>query len=87
MEETLQPLLDSGVPVGLVHDAAEVLELAQLRERGFFTEIEDPRAGHVRVPRTPFHAFVSDFPTRPAPELGEHDAQFGAELAQPISSR
>ena len=87
VEETLQPLLDSGVPVGLVQDAAEVLELPQLLERGFFSDLDDPRVGHLRIPRTPFHTFVSDFPTRPAPHLGEHDAQLDAELAQPLTSR
>ena len=85
VEETLQPLLDAGVPVGLVYDALEVLDLPQLDERQFFAEIDDPRVGAVRVPRTPFHAFVDKRPLQPAPALGEHDAELDTELAQAAS--
>ena len=81
VDETLQPLLDAGVPVGLVYDSLEVLELPQLDERGFFAELDDPAAGRIRVPKTPFHGFVEDVTLRPAPRLGEHNAELDDELA------
>lgn len=80
VEETLQPLLDAGVPVGLVYEALEVLELPQLQERRFFVDVDDPRAGGVRIPQTPFHGFEGALITRPAPRLGEHDEELDAEL-------
>ena len=87
VEETLQPLLDAGVPVGLVYDALEVLELPQLRERGLFASVDDPRAGPLRIPRTPFHGLGAERSVRPAPGLGEHNAELDAELgvaAEPL---
>ena len=81
VEETLQPLLDAGVPVGLVYDALEVLELPQLEEREFFAELDDPAAGPIRVPQTPFHGFVEGVRLQPAPRLGEHNAELADELA------
>ena len=86
VEETLQPLLDAGVPVGLVYDALEVLELPQLRERGLFAAVDDPRAGRIQLPRTPFHGFGAEESVRPAPLLGEHNAEIDAELSAPPES-
>lgn len=78
--ETLKPMLEKGIPVGLVYDALEVAELEQLRERGFFMSVEDPIAGPLRIPGTPWVAFVGEASLRAAPRLGEHDAEVEREL-------
>ena len=80
VEETLEPMLEKGIPVGLVYDALEVLELDQLEARGFFTTIVDPGAGSVRIPGTPWAAFVDGDPLDRAPNLGEHNAEIEREL-------
>ncbi len=84
--ETLEPMLEKGVPVGLVYDALEVLELEQLLERGFFVELDEPRVGPLRVPGTPWTSFVDQGPLGPAPGLGEHDADVERELQRDVAA-
>jgi crotonobetainyl-CoA:carnitine CoA-transferase CaiB-like acyl-CoA transferase len=63
------------VPFGLVPDMAELVELLPHRERGFFVELEHPRAGRVAVPGVPFKSNATEpRPYRP-PLLGEHNEQ------------
>ena len=80
VEETLEPMLEKGIPVGLVYDALEVLELDQLEARGFFSTIVDPEVGSVRIPGTPWTAFVDGISFERAPNLGEHNAEIETEL-------
>jgi crotonobetainyl-CoA:carnitine CoA-transferase CaiB-like acyl-CoA transferase len=80
VEETLEPMLEKGIPVGLVYDALEVLELGQLEARGFFSTIVDPEVGSVRIPGTPWTTFVGGVSFERAPNLGEHNAEIETEL-------
>ncbi len=68
------------VPFGLVPTMAQIPELLPHKERGFFVDLEHPRAGTVAVPGVPFRSTVTDSrPVRP-PLLGEHNAELTAEL-------
>ena len=68
-------------PVAFVHTLQDLLESAQLQARGYFREIDHPKAGHLTYPGPPFR--LSDVPWREgrAPMLGEHNQEiFCAEL-------
>jgi crotonobetainyl-CoA:carnitine CoA-transferase CaiB-like acyl-CoA transferase len=69
------------IPLGLVPSMAEIVALPPHRERGFFVELEHPRAGTVPVPGVPFRSSVTAArPYRP-PLLGEHNDEVLAECA------
>lgn len=64
------------VPFAMVYTPQDLAESVQLRERGFFTEVEHPRTGKVRYPGVPYN--FSETPAaapRPAPLLGEHNEE------------
>lgn len=56
-EEILQACLAHKIPGAPVYDIAEVTQHAQLRERGFFAELETP-AGIVKVPGNPYRGLA-----------------------------
>ena len=60
------------MPFGYVADFAEVLSSPQMTARGFFEDVEHPKAGKHRLPRGPFVG--EDVPWRlsAAPLVGEH---------------
>jgi crotonobetainyl-CoA:carnitine CoA-transferase CaiB-like acyl-CoA transferase len=64
-----------GTPAAPVHDVAEVLAWPQLRARGFFEEIEHPRAGRLKVPTAPYRLSRTPWAGTRAPLLGEHDVE------------
>jgi len=73
-EEVFSKGQEKGVPIGAVNSPQELVNSPQLRERGFFVEIEHPEAGRIEYPtaaylfsKTPWSA------QRPAPLLGEHN--------------
>ena len=69
-----------------VNTMAEVLDSRQYAARGFFVDVEHPRAGTLRQPGSP--AIWSGTPwrvRRPAPLLGEHTDEALAEAAAPPS--
>jgi len=62
------------VPVGPVNTAEDAVNSEQLKERGFFQEIDHPVAGRIKYPGVPY--IFSEAPCqaeRPAPLLGEHN--------------
>lgn len=62
------------VPIAAVRTAADLAESEQLRERGFWSEIEHPVLGRVKFPASPYR--FSKTPCklrRGAPLLGEHN--------------
>ncbi|HZU76415.1 MAG TPA: CoA transferase, partial [Dehalococcoidia bacterium] len=86
-DRTAEELFHEGqtwrVPMGLVPSMQEIVALLPHRERGFFVELEHPRAGTVAVPGVPFKSTVTaPRPYRP-PLLGEHTAQVLQELEGP----
>ncbi len=70
-----------GTPAAPVHDVAEVLAWEQLRARGFFREIEHPRAGSLSLPTAPYRFSRSSWVGTRAPLHGEHDGWLREGLA------
>lgn len=71
-----------GLPCAPVLDISEVLENEQFESRGFFVDIDHPDAGNLTYTGMPFG--LSGVPReeqRPAPRLGQHNAEtFGGLL-------
>ena len=66
----------SRVPAAPIRTVAELLDDAQLADRGYFAEIEHPDAGRLKYPRACYQ--FSGTPCmmrRPAPRLGEHNEE------------
>jgi crotonobetainyl-CoA:carnitine CoA-transferase CaiB-like acyl-CoA transferase len=72
----------NGVPVTAVYTVAEAAEHPHLRERGYVPELDHAMLGRVRDLGAPFKLPASPGgPRRPAPLLGEHNAEvYGALL-------
>lgn len=81
-DAVVDQLWSAGVPVGKVVPPHHQPDLAQLQARGFFEEVDHPVAGRSRLSTLPFS--LSRGPervhTRPAPLLGEHNAELLGEL-------
>jgi crotonobetainyl-CoA:carnitine CoA-transferase CaiB-like acyl-CoA transferase len=68
------------VPFGLVPSMAEIVALPPHQERGFFVDLDHPRAGTVAVPGVPYKSTATESrPYRP-PLLGEHTDEVWREL-------
>ena len=70
----------AGVPFAMVYTARDLVESEQLKQRGFFEEIDHPRTGRLTYPRVPYQ--FSETPCRaerPAPLLGEHNEEILAK--------
>lgn len=69
-------LQDAGIPCAPVLNAHEVLENPQLKERGFFEEVDHPQTGAYLHAGTPWRLSRSrSQDRRPAPALGQHSEQ------------
>jgi crotonobetainyl-CoA:carnitine CoA-transferase CaiB-like acyl-CoA transferase len=84
MEHGKREIMDrcqaEGVPVTAVFTVAEAAEHPHLAARGYLTEIEHPVLGKVRDLGAPFQLPASPGgPTRPAPLLGQHNAEVYGE--------
>ncbi len=70
-----------GIPVGPIHDAADVMAYAQYAARDYFVDVAHPRAGTKRYAGWPYRMGASKpRVSRPAPLLGEHSAEIRSEL-------
>lgn len=63
------------LPASYVATPADLLDSPQYRARGFLLEIDHAEAGRVTVPGSPFSWEGALAPPRPAPRLGEHNAE------------
>jgi crotonobetainyl-CoA:carnitine CoA-transferase CaiB-like acyl-CoA transferase len=84
MEHGKREIMDrcqaEGVPVTAVFTVAEAAEHPHLAARGYLTELDHPVLGRVRDLGAPFKLPASPGgPTRPAPLLGEHNAEVYGE--------
>jgi len=71
-----------GIPVGPIHDAADVMDYRQYLARDYFVEVDHPRAGKRRYAGWPYRmAGSSPRVSRPAPLLGEHSNEVRAEVS------
>jgi CoA:oxalate CoA-transferase len=72
-EEWEPLLLANDIPVGAINNLAQVVEHPQVKARNSLIEVEHPRAGKVRVIRSPVRMSNAPFAVRsPAPMLGQH---------------
>lgn len=63
-----------GVPFGMVNTSKDLLESEHLKKRGFFVEIDHPKAGKITYPSAPYKFSWTPWRVnRPAPLLGEHN--------------
>jgi benzylsuccinate CoA-transferase BbsF subunit len=80
-EEAMVLLQKQGVAAGVVQDAGDLAQDPQLRERGFFIELDHPELGKTVSDATLVR--LSDTPpryTRPAPVLGQDNGYVYGEL-------
>jgi len=67
-------------PIMPVNTVADLLESEHLQTRDFFREIEHPVAGTMRYPHPPARMPSTPPEPRPAPLLGQHNAEVYGEL-------
>ena len=79
---TVDALVAAGVPAGAARDPRTIATHPQLAARGFFEELDHPVCGRQAVAGLPFrYASVERWLSRPAPTMGQHDAEvLGGEL-------
>jgi crotonobetainyl-CoA:carnitine CoA-transferase CaiB-like acyl-CoA transferase len=74
--EAAETLLAAGLPVGPVQDAREIYDCPHVEARRLLIDVPDPILGSVRLVGPPFKLSGNPEPlTRPAPLLGEHNAE------------
>lgn len=74
-EEIYHAAQAEGTPAAPVRNVAEVLAWKQLEARGFFRDIEHPRAGGLSMPTAPYRFSETPWAGTRAPLLGEHDGE------------
>jgi len=75
-EEIFRMCQNNRVPTAPLYSAGDVVGHYHLQERGFFTEIEHPAAGGMKLPGAPFILSETPWSLRyPAPTLGEHNQE------------
>jgi crotonobetainyl-CoA:carnitine CoA-transferase CaiB-like acyl-CoA transferase len=69
-------LLANDIPVGAINNLAQVIEHPQVKARGTLIEVDHPRAGKVRMVRSPVRlSKTPEVPITPAPTLGQHTVE------------
>jgi formyl-CoA transferase len=81
----------AGVPAGALRSTTEVLNDADLRQRGIFVTVDDPGRGKVTIPAYPVTMSRSPVRVTAPPQPGQHTAEvlrewLGAEAAAVESS-
>jgi crotonobetainyl-CoA:carnitine CoA-transferase CaiB-like acyl-CoA transferase len=74
-EEIFKACQEARVPMGKVNRIDEIAPMEQVKERGFFEEIDHPVAGRRSFPGGPARFGGQWPPPRRAPLLGEHTAE------------
>jgi crotonobetainyl-CoA:carnitine CoA-transferase CaiB-like acyl-CoA transferase len=88
--EVLAAMEERGIPAGPINDLAEVFADPQVRHRAMASELEAPFAERGAIPtiRTPIRfAELGLKIDRPAPRLGEHDAEVRKEIGLPLKGQ
>ena len=79
--EVVRKLREANVPVGPIHDLAEVFNDPVVRHLGLIAEVDHPVAGRVRAPGIPVRMSETPGSVRRAPPLlGEHTDEVLREL-------
>ncbi len=72
----ISELVKKLIPTGPTNSIAEVIESAQLKERGFFVTIEHSQVGKLTYPGAPYKFTQTPWSIRrPAPLLGQHNQE------------
>ena len=73
-EEIFEICQRSRIPAAPIRTVEEVIGDTQLKERGYFIEIDHPCAGKLKLPGTSYQfSLTPALVRRPAPRLGEHN--------------
>ena len=83
-DEWLEVLEEADCPAGPVLDRDDWLDHEQIRAIGMRVEVDDPERGRVVMPGQPMVLMGTPAdPARPAPTLGQHDAEVEPWAPQP----
>ncbi len=81
MDEVYQMARRERLPIAPVADLNQLLKMDQLKERGYFTELDHPAAGRLTYAGAPYKLSTRAWALRrPAPLLGQHNREVLAEL-------
>lgn len=82
LDDAVEALVAAGIPAGAARDPRSIATHPQLQARGFFERLDHPVIGEHAFAGLPFrYASVDRWLTRPAPTMGQHDAEvLGGEL-------
>ena len=81
LESSVEQLVAAGVPAATIADPRALASHPQLAARGFFEEVDHPVVGLQATMAAPFRfASVDRWLRRPAPTLGQHNAEILKEL-------
>ncbi|MFO0690135.1 MAG: CoA transferase [Myxococcota bacterium] len=79
--EIFDAAAEARFPMAPVYTAADLFVDPHFVARGIFEQLDHPVAGRLRVPSKPFRLHgASERPSRPAPLLGQHQAEVMAAL-------
>jgi crotonobetainyl-CoA:carnitine CoA-transferase CaiB-like acyl-CoA transferase len=81
-DDVVDRLASVGVPVAAVVSPSAVTDNPQLRDRGFFEQLDHPRSGPAWYPSPPFARLtgMTNWLSAPAPTLGQHTGEVLREL-------
>ena len=81
VEEVVEELSAAAVPVAPVNQIDQLVENPQVKHREMIVTLEHPKAGTVKSPNFPvkFSKTPAEV-TRPAPMLGQHNAEILGDL-------
>ena len=85
VEEAMAEAQPHHWPITAVRTPVDVVADEHFRQRQFFVEVDHPVAGPVLQPSAPIRFAGARRPQRPAPTLGQHNAEIRAELDQPAT--
>lgn len=72
-EELFQLCRERRIPLVPVYRMSELVNHPHLKQRHFFVELEHPQAGRLKYPAGPFTFSKTNWQTRTAPQLGQHN--------------